>query len=273
MERVISFLTAMMMAGVALAQGSPATGEARRPEVLVLGVYHMASPGLDIFNMQVDDVLAPKRQEEIAELIAVLERFKPTKIALEQRNQKRLTERYAKYLAGEYVLTANEVDQIGLRLAKKLGHAEIYAVDADGDFPFQRVVNFAKATGQSDKLEAHMSEIGNMVKAQSEFLKSHSVLQMLLSMNSDANVAQAVGFYYQEARLGEPGDYAGPDLLAEWYRRNVRIYNHVAKLITSPDDRILVVFGAGHLGWLRRDFGSDPTLRLRKLEEFAPAAR
>jgi hypothetical protein len=244
--------------------------EGNRAEVLVLGVYHMANPGRDIFNMQADNVLAPKRQEEIAELIAVLKKFKPTKIAIEHDFQQRLDERYAKYLAGEYTLTTNEIDQIGLRLAKELGHKNIYATDADGDFPFQRVVNYAKATGQSAKLEAIMAEIGEMVKAQGEYLKSHTVLQTLLYMNSDAKVAQDLGFYYLEARYGEPGDYAGPDLLAEWYRRNVRIYNNVTKLHTTPEDRILVIYGAGHLGWLRQNFGADPTLRLRKLEEFTP---
>jgi len=30
-----------------------------------------------------------------------------------------------------------------------------------------------------------------------------------------------------------------------------------------------VMFGAGHLGWLQHDFASDPTVRLRKLAEFA----
>ena len=90
-------------------------------------------------------------------------------------------------------------------------------------------------------------------------------------MNSDARVAQDVGLYHLLARYGEPGDYAGPDLLAEWYRRNIRIYNNVAKLLTTPEDRILVIFGAGHLGWLRQDFAADPTPRLRKLEKFVPA--
>jgi hypothetical protein len=232
----------------------------------------MANPGHDIFNMAADDPLAPGRQREIAELAEALRKFKPTKIAVEHDSQTKLSARYEKYLAGSYVLTANETDQIGLRLAKELGHGTIYAVDADGDFPFQRVVNFAKATGQSARLDAMMGEVGEIVKAQGQFLKNHTVLQTLLYMNSDAKVAQDVGFYYLEARYGEPGDYAGPDLLAEWYRRNVRIYNNVAKLIASPDDHVLVIFGAGHLGWLRQDFSSDPTLRLRKLEEFASAA-
>jgi hypothetical protein len=32
---------------------------------------------------------------------------------------------------------------------------------------------------------------------------------------------------------------------------------------------VLVIFGSGHLGWLRHAFDSDPGLRLRKLAEFA----
>ncbi len=242
--------------------------------MLVLGVYHMANPGHDIFNMQADDVLAPKRQQEIAELATVLKKFKPTKIAVEHDYNGELQERYRKYLAGHYVLAAEETDQIGFRLAKDLGHTTIYPVNVDGDFPIQRVIDYAKATGtgESAKLEAHMGEIGEMVKGYDEYLKSHTVLQTLLNMNSDAKAAQYIGWYYLVARYGEPGDYAGPDLLAEWYRRNVRIYNNVAKLVTSPEDRILVIFGYGHLAWLRQDFAANPTLRLRKLEEFVPAA-
>jgi hypothetical protein len=43
----------------------------------------------------------------------------------------------------------------------------------------------------------------------------------------------------------------------------------VRALITSPDDRILVIYGAGHLGWLRQIVNGDPTIELRTLAEFA----
>lgn len=254
---------------------APHAEEAKRAEVLVLGVYHMANPGRDIFNVQADDVLAPKRQQEIAELAAVLKRFRPTKIAVEaDYGTDAVPKRYAEYLAGKHELTRNEIEQVGFRLAKELGHKSIYPVDADGDFPYQRVVNYAKATGQSAKLEALMRDSwGEMTKAQGEYLKTHTVLETMLYVNSDARVAQDVGAYYQLARYGEPGDYAGPDLLAEWYRRNARIYSNVMKLLETPEDRVLVIFGYGHLGWLRQDVSGDPTLRLRKLDEFAPAAK
>src|SRR3989442_12795799 len=56
----------------------PAPPAPARAEVLVLGVYHMSNPGHDIFNMQADDVLAPKRQAEIAQVMAVLKRIHAT---------------------------------------------------------------------------------------------------------------------------------------------------------------------------------------------------
>ncbi|MGE5277063.1 MAG: DUF5694 domain-containing protein [Acidobacteriota bacterium] len=259
--------------GTAAAQPSAAEKPASsvRAEVLVLGVYHMANPGRDIFNMKADDVLAPRRQAEIGEVAAVLEKFRPTKVAVEaDLGDDRVPKRYADYVAGKYALTRNEVEQIGFRVAKELGHKTVYPVDVEGDFPFQHLVNFAKASGRSKELEAILGEIGGMVKAQNEYLLSHTALETLLDMNSDARVAQDVGFDYRQASFGELGDWAGADLVAAWFQRNIRIYSNVVQLVDSPAERVLVIFGAGHLGWLQHDFASNPSLRLRKLAEFAP---
>ena len=249
------------------AVGNPGA-PAGRAEVLVLGVYHMANPGQDIFNMKADDVLAQKRQAEIAQLVEVLKAFHPTKIAVEADGDA-VPRRYAEYLAGKHELTRDETEQIGFRLAKDLGHKTLYPADADGEFPYQRLVNYAKGSGRSKELDTLMGEIGGMVKAQNQYLVSHTVLETLLYMNADDKVAEDVGFYYRQAHLGEPYDWAGADLVADWFRRNMRIYGNVVQLIDSPSERVLVIFGAGHLGWLRHDFASDPTIRLRKLADFA----
>lgn len=245
----------------------------KRPEILILGTYHMANPGHDIYNMQADDVLAPNRQREITQLIEVLKRFQPTQIAIEaDTNSKRVPQEYSGYLAGKYTLSRNEIDQIGYRLGKELGHTAVYPVDEDGEFPIQRVVNYAKANGESQKFDMLGAEIGEMVKKQDEYLHSHTVLQTLEYMNSDEMSAKGVAFYYAYVPFGEPGDYAGPDLLAAWFQRNIRIYHNIRKLAASPNDRILVLYGAGHLGWLQQDVANDPTVRLRKLSEFVSGA-
>jgi hypothetical protein len=269
MNRFILIIAlSLASANAAFAQQATTEKPAARAEVLVLGVYHMANPGRDVFNMQADDVLAPKRQAEITELIEVLKKFQPTKIAIEADPYGKRRQEYADYLAGKHTLSRNENDQIGYRLAKELGHKAIYPVDADGEFPWPRVVNYAKGSGRSKELEAIMAEVGGMVKAQGEYLASHTVLETLRYMNADAKVAEDVGFYYREAHLGELGDWAGPDLVSDWFRRNMRIYSNVVKLVDSPSERVLVIYGAGHLGWLRNNFASDPTFRLRKISEF-----
>ena len=260
---------AFAQAPLAVAPGAGAP--APRAEVLVLGVYHMANPGRDIFNMKADDVLAPKRQAEIAELIAVLKKFGPTKVAVEADVwNEDVAKRYADTLAGKHELSRNETEQVGFRLAKELGHKTVYPVDVDGDFPYLRLLNYAKGAGRSKDLEAMQADVGAMVKAQDAYLASHSILETLLYMNEDEKVARDVGFYYRQAHIGEPGDWAGADLVADWFRRNVRIYANVTGLADSPNERVLAIFGAGHLGWLRQNVANDPTLRLRKLAEFVP---
>jgi len=271
MSKKLVALVSLILVSAVLASGQERATPPEtmaRAEVLVLGTYHMANPGRDIFNTQADDVLAPKRQAEIAQLLEVLKKFQPTKVAIESDPGGPRVGQYSEYLAGKRELTRNEIEQLGFRLAKELGHKTIYPVDADGDFPYPRLVNYAKGSGRSKELDAMMAGIGERVKAQSAYLASHTILETLLYINADDYVTQDVAFYYRQARFGEPGDWAGADLLSEWFKRNIRIYSNVMRLVDSPNERVLVIFGSGHLGWLRQDFGGNPDLRLRKLAEF-----
>src|SRR5579884_3376241 len=161
MNKICALAGLLTICAAALAQTEP------RPEILVLGTYHMANPGHDIHNMQADDVLSPKRQQEMAQLIGVLKKFQPTKVAIEADvGSQRVAQEYADYRAGKYTLTRNEDDQIGYRLAKELGHKAVYPVDEGGDFPWGRVVNYAKANGLAEKFAALDDVIGKQVKEQ-----------------------------------------------------------------------------------------------------------
>jgi len=40
-------------------------------------------------------------------------------------------------------------------------------------------------------------------------------------------------------------------------------------LVESPNDRLLVIYGAGHLGWLRQDVDNDASVKLKKLSDLA----
>lgn len=239
-------------------------------EVLILGTYHMGNPGRDIVNLKADDVLAPKRQVEIRELLDTLVRFRPTKIALEASpdDLTMTVKQYENYLAGKYELGRNEREQIGFRLARELQHPRIYGIDIEGDFPFAPLQDYAKARGRDKELDSLMGQVEKMVREDNEYLLSHSVLQMLVRINSEEAVRHGLAGYAMFAHFGEADDYAGAELLTQWYRRNVRIHTHLLQIV-APGDRLLVVYGFGHLGLLRQNVQADPTLKLRTLGEFA----
>ena len=69
-----------------------------RIQVLLIASFHMSNPGADKFNMKSDDVLSPKRQSEIAQVVKNLSAFKPTKIAVEAPfNRQTARDNYRQY--------------------------------------------------------------------------------------------------------------------------------------------------------------------------------
>lgn len=246
----------------------PTPAATTRPQVLVVGVYHMANPNHDVADVQAGDVLGPKRQVQIKHVVAVLKRFKPTKVAVERVPGDPHLAAYAQYLTGKHALTRNEVQQIGFRLAKDLGLKNVCGVDADLGLNFNRVTQYAKSAGRLHEYKALLAKLKRRAKAQTAYLHAHTVLQTLIRLNSDTFVAKSMAFYYRIAHFSRPGHWGAADLVSAWFKRNMRIYANIVNLIDSPHARILVIIGAGHLGWLRHDFASDPTIRLRKLAEF-----
>jgi hypothetical protein len=222
-----------------------------------------------VHNTEADDVLSATRQREIEELIQVLRRFRPTRIAVEASVGNRVVgPRYDRYLAGEYTLARDETDQIALRLARELGLPTVHSVDEDGDFPYYRVLNYAKANDRKAEFDSLAAQTAERVRRENEFLRTHSVLEALRLMNADSTVARAMSEYYETYMpFGERYEYAGADLIASWFQRNIRIYHNIRALITSPAERILVVYGAGHLGWLRQMVAQDQGVTLRTLAD------
>ena len=50
-----------------------------KPTIMILGSGHLANLGANVYNTKMDDVLAPKRQDEISELVRLLKAYQPTK--------------------------------------------------------------------------------------------------------------------------------------------------------------------------------------------------
>lgn len=227
-----------------------------RPALMVLGTAHLANNNADVLRTEVDNVLSPARQAEIEAVVEALARWRPTRIAVEidTTGQARLDRRYADYRAGTYALTAGEVDQIGLRLAARLGHERVYAVDWN-DMPPGEEADYDWEVGAAAAGEqARMATLRNPARGQrtTDLVRSRPIPEWLAVMNSPEFLLGMHRTYYEYALLGGPETNQGANWVGAWHGRNLKIFANLVRLADDPGERVLVIYGAGHAFLLNR---------------------
>lgn len=234
-------------------------------EVMVLGSYHFGNPGKDVNNQKVDSVLVPKKQAELEAIARALQTFRPTKVMVEMQSAAAdLTlPLYRSFTLDRLKTEANEIEQIGFRVAKMAGHADVYGIDeqpAEGEpdyFPYDKLQEAEAKFGQKGRIDAANASFKPRFEAFEANQKVQSVGQMLSQVNDAKQIRDERFFYYGVLDIGDTNTQAGADLNAMWYLRNAKIFAklmHVAK----AGDRVLVVYGGGHSYWLRHFAAETP---------------
>jgi hypothetical protein len=268
--------------------------------IMLLGTFHFQDRGLDTYKPRYGfDVFAAKRQAEIADVVEQLAAYRPTKVAVERRlEQQEETDRaYKAYLRGECELPGNEVYQLGFRLAKRLGHTGVYCVDAWGRYcePPIDVEAYAVEHGQDyeqlemllaphspeayarehhqEHLLAQWTPRYEKAYAQVDLQKMQRTLQeLLLGANAEESLLRSHGHYLVDSfKVGTGHAYPGADWVTAWYNRNLRIFANLQRITTLPNERLLLVIGAGHVPILRHCTQASPEYQLVEVREYLRA--
>ncbi|MCY7280210.1 MAG: DUF5694 domain-containing protein [Sphingomonas bacterium] len=237
-------------------------------EVMVVGTYHFDNPGRDLHNPKVDDVLKPSRQHELKALSAALASFRPTKIMVERvaKTPDLVDPRYAEFRPSDLGRNRDERVQIAYRLAQRLDHKTVYAVDeqpegAEPDyFPFGRVADWAKANGAEPQLNAIMVSGAAMAARIEKLQAGNSIGGALALLNARDSIGLDHGLYYGMLEIGDTVQQPGAELNAMWYMRNAKIFAKLMR-VDKPGDRVLLVYGSGHNYWLRHFASTTPGYR------------
>ena len=246
-----------------------AVPRAEKPTVLVLATSHLHNPGRDVMNIQWDDVLAEKRQKEIREFVELLKKFKPTKIAVEVPfGSVKTDEEYRRYLRGEYELTRNEIDQIAYRLAKELGHSKVYPVDAAGPFEIGGVFEFAAENDQQQIINRAMEIAKKQVGEANALVKTVDITEFHRAINDQRTIDEGHQAYLSMLRIGRGENYPGAELVADWYKRNLKIFANITRITESNDERILVLIGSGHAKLLQQFIEDSGEYKLEKAARY-----
>ena len=262
-------------------------------QTMLLGTYHFNNPGADEYNVEVDDYFSAKRQAEIAEVVSRLAKFKPTKIFVEAPAsvQSLLDERFNKFKKGELLLKdlkrgRSETYQIGFQVAKACDLEGVVCIDAPGAWLGKQMKETAarKMPNLFRELDEKMEAV---VADEEKRMETTTVLENLIEFNTDASIMENHSYYNQMAVLvadpdqpaglvfdkkseagvetmmiGVEAQNIGAELVGKWYTRNIKIFSKIVRAIDKEDERILVIFGQGHIRPIKHFCEDHPTFKL-----------
>ncbi len=275
-------LAVALMAGSyftpAQAQHSKTGSKDARAQVMLLGTFHFSYRNLDIIKTEKADQIdftSEESRKDIQKITDRMAKFKPTKIAVEvmPEKQAKMDSLYQAYLNGSYELEMDEVYQIGFRLAKQLGHQRVYCINAMGDIDTYQKPGVTKFEVREDKKE-RMEKFWTYMRAKTIeraeidkelYRQNGSVYKVIQKFNQPETIRRRHENYFRDAFQYEEKehDYTGVDWYsATWFNRNLRIFRNIQRITESPNDRILVIYGAAHLATIQQAVESSPTHRL-----------
>lgn len=239
-------------------------------DVLLLGTFHMNNPGRDLINLVADDVLAEHRQDQLQELASRLAGFAPTKVCVERAptDQGELDRKFSRFLRDEADPSRSEIVQVGFRLARLCGLDRVHAIDDDTPMEWDALDAFFAAHADEDaRFREDIARAQEEERHTSEELARTPLRDFLREMNGVDALRRSASWYVDSAGLGGVGEHAGADMLASWYRRNIRIFSNLSG-ITESGDRIFAVFGSGHIPILRGLIDLSARHRLIEAHDF-----
>ncbi len=227
-----------------------------KPQVMILGVAHLAARR-DIHNAVFQDSpLTPKRQVQITEVVERLTQFHPTKVLVEApMGDQKILQQYRRYLVGDFSLPADEVYQFGFKVAAHARNSTIYPIDTWGP----TLIDDNSASGKliNSYLKDHFTDVRdprfNAFLAREDALERNGTyLDLLRYLNTDAAIRANASWYSIFDGMGREADFAGSAYTAQWYVRNAYIFSNILSVI-RPGDRVIVMMGQGH-EYLLREF-------------------
>lgn len=228
-----------------------------KTKIMPLGVFHFHFPNADAIKTDEKDIISVFEEpykSEIIKIVKAINEFKPTKIAVEitPDKQERLDQQYNLFINNQFDLSANEVHQLGFRIAKSQNLEKLYCID-DFGIHYSKIMNIFNDSLRTKNFEDYFYSLDLDLKAP----KIESIIKTLIEYNDPDFTESMLSRYLTGLFLYEEkdGDFAGVDFeTGRWFNRNLRIFRNIQRIPVNENDRILLIIGSGHLSVLNHLF-------------------
>lgn len=237
------------------ATDAPDRGSATRPDtaparVMILGVWHF-SEGTNVIEVNPARIMERRRQEELRAALDTLAAFGPTVVAVERvaSDQAIVDSLYRAYRSGRRELEASEDQQVGFRMAERMGLERVHAIDHKLEWPFDTVVAYAKA--HDPAFLEYQKEYRKRLLARMDSLRENATVAGIFRWYNAPETERFLHEPYMKmTEVGVDAGHVGVKPVANYYRRNLRIFANLTRIVEAGD-RVLVVYGSGHQPFLQ----------------------
>jgi len=225
-------------------------------KVFVLGTFHFT----DAPDYNAIDKL--QQQKEIEHLVESLSTFNPTKILLEYERKEgdRIDSLYQAYQAGNHNLNNNERQQIGFRLANRLNHEKVYAIDYQKPMGMGAVMKWAQKN-EPEFLTYFRNWRSEANRIDSVLHHNYTISEILSFRATDKYLNRLQEARMRMMEVGAGKNYIGIEPASSVYKRNMRIFANIMD-VAEPGDRLLIVYGSGHSYFFNNFFEESAKTRL-----------
>lgn len=241
------------------------SSQIKKKQVLLIGTFHYANPGLDVAQLNSFSIMSEKSQKELEIMSDKIKKFGPDKIFVEWEFSKQtdLDKFYNKNTDSLFKNNKSEITQLALRTAKKLNHKKLYGMNLYTSFRYDSLMMAMEKANQKDLIQRNKVVTENFEKQHNEKIRKSSLQEMMLYYNTKQSENENIQWYLEVAnRGGNLDDFTGASLVANWYKRNLYMYSLIQKLTESTDNKIMILVGAGHASLIREFISHDPTFEL-----------
>ena len=98
------------------------------------------------------------------------------------------------------------------------------------------------------------------------------LLEQFREINTKKSKMETFDFYNFLATKHSPTNFEGSDIIAEFYKRNLRMYTNFSDIPLTKNDRVLIIMGATHTAYFDVFIENSPKYSLVNVAKYTTFA-
>lgn len=231
--------------------------------VLNFGTAHLSQTS-DANSSQID-LNDPNEKADLKKLVEKIVEFKPTIICLElePKNNDYIASTYLEYVKDQTkrLNYSDELNSIGLEVARLSGTNRIYGIDSQTSFNYPSLVEIANKK-VADSL--YISQVMNNYKR----VNALKFREQFRTINTREYKMETFDLYNFLATQHTTGNQEGVDEITKFYQRNLKMFSNFNDIEMTENDRVFILLGATHTAYFDIFLENSPKFQLENPNEY-----